>query len=313
MTELNDPSSESAPDSPQQDFRCGYVALAGRPNVGKSTLLNALIGVRLSIVSPRPQTTRHRILGIASSKAAQLLYVDTPGLHRGAKRAMNRSLNRAARSAIGEVDVGVQVIEAGRWTDEDEAVYAALAERDAPRLLAINKVDLKKDKGALLPFVAELASTHAFEQIHYVSALKDVGLKELERSIIQCLPLQPPIYGEDEITDRSERFLAAELVREQLMLRFDQELPYATTVEIERFEDRPDGVAEIHAIIWVERAGQKAIVIGQGGAQLKAVGTGARRHMERLFERKVFLKTWVKVREGWVDDESMLKRFGYVD
>lgn len=313
MNDSHDPLIPSAPSLPHENYRCGFVALAGRPNVGKSTLLNALIGVRLSIVSPRPQTTRHRILGIASSEAGQLLYVDTPGLHRGAKRAMNRSLNRAARSAIGDVDVGVQVIEAGRWTDEDEAVYVALAERDTPRLLAINKVDLKKDKTALLPFVAQLTQTHQFEDIHYVSALKDVGLKELEASITRCLPTQPPIYAQDEITDRSERFLAAELVREQLMLRFDQELPYATTVEIERFEDRPDGVAEIHAVIWVERAGQKAIVIGQGGAMLKAVGTGARRHMERLFERKVFLKTWVKVREGWVDDESMLKRFGYVD
>jgi GTP-binding protein Era len=298
---------------PHDDFRCGLVALAGRPNVGKSTLLNALIGFRLSIVSPRPQTTRHRILGIANSEAGQIMYVDTPGLHRGAKRAMNRSLNRAARSAISDVDVVAQVIEAGRWTDEDEAVYAVLAEQDAPRLLVLNKVDLSKDKGALLPFVAGLMQTHAFDEIHYVSALKEHGLKELEQGILKRLPVQPPVYGEDEITDRSERFLAAEMVREQLMLRLDQELPYATTVEIEQFHDRPDGIAEIHAVIWVERDGQKAIVIGQGGAQLKAVGSGARRNMERLFERKVFLKLWVKVREGWVDDEAMLKKFGYTD
>jgi GTP-binding protein Era len=308
------PGADGAPhELPHEDFRCGLVALAGRPNVGKSTLLNALIGFRLSIVSPRPQTTRHRILGINTTEAGQLLYVDTPGLHRGAKRAMNRSLNRAARSAISDVDVVVQVIEAGRWTDEDEAVYGALVEQAVPRLLVINKVDLSKDKGALLPFVSKLAETHAFDEIHYVSALKRKGLPELERALLARLPVQPPIYGEDEVTDRSERFLAAEMVREQLMLRLDQELPYATTVEIEQFADRPDGVAEIHAVVWVEREGQKAIVIGQGGAQLKAIGSAARRHMERLFERKVFLKLWVKVREGWVDDESMLKRFGYTD
>lgn len=295
------------------DFRCGLVALAGRPNVGKSTLLNALIGFRLSIVSPRPQTTRHRILGIANRTAGQILYVDTPGLHRGAKRAMNRSLNRAARAAIDDVDVVVQVIEAGRWTDEDEALYTALLEQPSPRLLVINKVDLHKDKTALLPFVAELTAKHQYAEIHYVSALKKQGLAALERAILQRLPVRPAVYGPDEVTDRSERFLAAEMVREQLMLRLDQELPYATTVEIDQFHDRPDGMAEIHAIIWVERQGQKAIVIGAAGAQLKAIGSAARRNMERMFDRKVFLKLWVKVREGWVDDENMLKGFGYTD
>jgi GTP-binding protein Era len=308
MNETTTPETEVS-----ADFRCGLVALAGRPNVGKSTLLNALIGFRLSIVSPRPQTTRHRILGIATRPQGQILYVDTPGLHRGAKRAMNRSLNRAARSAISEVDLAVQVIEAGRWSDEDSAMYAALAEQDVPRLLAINKVDLQKDKTAMLPFVADLMTRHSFDEIYYISALKKNGLEELERGILKRLPQQPAIYGEDEITDRSERFLAAEMVREQLMLRLDQELPYATTVEIEQFNDREDGVAEIHAIIWVERDGQKAIVIGNAGAQLKAIGTSARKQMENMFERKVFLKLWVKVREGWADDENMLKRFGYTD
>lgn len=313
---MNDPQDSAAEQDgslPHADFRCGPVALAGRPNVGKSTLLNALIGFRLSIVSPRPQTTRHRILGIASSEAGQILYVDTPGLHRGAKRAMNRSLNRAARSAISDVELVVQVIEAGRWTDEDEALYAALVEQGTARILVINKVDLSKDKSAMLPFVAELTSRHSYDEIHYVSALKKQGLKALEQALLKRLPVGPPAYGEDEITDRSERFLAAEMVREQLMLRLDQELPYATTVEIEQFGDRPDGIAEIHAVIWVERDGQKAIVIGHGGAQLKAIGMSARRNMERLFDRKVFLKLWVKVREGWADDENMLKKFGYTD
>jgi GTP-binding protein Era len=226
---------------------------------------------------------------------------------------MNRSLNRAVRTAIGEVDLVVQVIEAGRWNDEDEALYEAMAEQAIPRLLVINKVDLSKDKGVLLPFVADLSGKHTFDAIHYASALKRKGLDTLKHDILSRLPVRPPTFGEDEITDRSERFLAAEMVREQLMLRLDQELPYATTVEIEQFVDRPDGIAEIHAVIWVERDGQKAIVIGQGGAQLKAIGSSARRHMENMFERKVFLKLWVKVREGWVDDEAMLKKLGYSD
>jgi GTP-binding protein Era len=224
---------------------------------------------------------------------------------------MNRSINRAARAALTEVDLAVQVIEAGRWTDEDAAMYAALAEQDMPRLLAINKVDLQKDKTAMLPFVADLMAKHPFDDVYYVSALKSKGLDGLEKGILKRLPENPAVYGEDEITDRSERFLAAEMVREQLMIRLDQELPYATTVEIERFEDRPDGIAEVHAVIWVERDGQKAIVIGDGGAQLKAIGTSARKGMENLFERKVFLKLWVKVREGWADDDNLLKRFGY--
>ncbi|HEX7110913.1 MAG TPA: GTPase Era [Mizugakiibacter sp.] len=293
--------------------RCGMVALLGRPNVGKSTLLNALIGYRLSIVTPRPHTTRHRILGIATRPEGQILYVDTPGLHRGAKHAMNRSLNRAAHQAIAEVDLVVQVIEAGRWSDEDAAVYAALGERAVPRLLAVNKVDSLRDKTQLLPFVAGVVAQHPFDEVYYVSALKHQGLDALEQGIMARLPQRAPLYGDEEITDRSERFLAAELVREQLMLRLQAELPYATTVEIEQFQDRPDGVAEIHAVIWVEREGQKAIVIGAGGERLKAIGSGARKAMERLFERRVFLRLWVKVRESWTDDEAALRQFGYTD
>lgn len=304
-------SGEELPVS--DDFRCGLVALVGRPNVGKSTLLNALIGFRLSIVSPRPQTTRHRILGISTSAAGQILYVDTPGLHRGAKRAMNRSLNRAARSAIAEVDVAVQLVEAGRFTDEDAAVHAALLERNVPRLLAVNKVDRQKDKRDMLPFVADITAEHDFDEVFYVSALRRDGLPELTDGIIQRLPRQAAIFGEDDVTDRSERFLAAEMVREQLMRRLDQELPYATTVGIEGFDERDDGVTEIHAVIWVERQGQKAIVIGRGGERLKDIGSSARRTMESVFERRIYLRLWVKVREGWVDDENALKRFGYTD
>lgn len=304
-------SEQQAP--PPSAFHCGMVALVGRPNVGKSTLLNALIGFRLSIISPKPQTTRHRILGIANSDQGQVLYVDTPGLHRGARKAMNRSLNRAARAAIAEVDVAVQVVEAGRWTDEDEAVYTALAERSVPRLLAVNKVDRLREKEALLPFVAEVTGTHPFDEVFYVSALKHKGLAELEQGILSRLPERAPVFGEDDVTDRSERFLVAEMVREQLMLRLHQELPYATTVEVEQFAEREDGVTEIHAVIWVERDSQKGIVIGAGGEQLKAIGAAARRRIQSLLDRRVYLRLWVKVRADWGDDENALKRFGYTD
>ncbi|GMV28842.1 MAG: GTPase Era [Rhodanobacteraceae bacterium] len=291
--------------------RCGLVALLGRPNVGKSTLQNALVGFRVSIVSPKPQTTRHRILGIATRPGAQILFVDTPGMHADAKRAINRQLNRAARGAIDEVDVLVHVIEAGRWNDEDQRVWQALAAAGKPVLLAINKVDTLKNREALLPFIAEVTRERPYEAVLLVSARRADGLQALEREIVARLPLAPPVYGEDEITDRSERFLAAELVREQLMRQLGQELPYSCTVEIEQFGDREDGVAEIGAVIWVERAGQKAIVIGAGGARLKEVGTSARLAIERLFGRRVFLKLWVRVRENWSDDEAALKRFGY--
>lgn len=291
--------------------RCGLVALLGRPNVGKSTLQNAMVGFRVSIVSPKPQTTRHRILGIATRPDAQILFVDTPGMHSDAKRAINRQLNRAARGAIDEVDVLVHVIEAGRWNDEDERVWRALKEAGKPVLLAMNKVDAIKNRELLLPFIAETTRERDYAAVLLVSARRADGLQALEREIVSRLPEAPPVHAEDEVTDRSERFLAAELVREQLMRQLGQELPYSCTVEIEQFGDREDGVAEIGAVIWVERAGQKAIVIGASGARLKEVGTAARLAMERLFERRVFLKLWVRVRENWADDEAAIKRFGY--
>ncbi|MCQ4163187.1 GTPase Era [Tahibacter harae] len=304
-------SVETPPADHPADHRCGLVALLGRPNVGKSTLQNALVGFRVSIVSPKPQTTRHRILGIATRPGAQILFVDTPGMHAEAKRAINRQLNRAARGAIDEVDVLIHVIEAGRWNDEDERVWQALRAAGKPVLLAINKVDAVKDRSQLLPFIAQTTQGRDYAAVLLVSARRADGLKELEREIVARLPLAPPVYGEDEITDRSERFLAAELVREQLMRQLGQELPYSCTVEIEQFGEREDGVSEIGAVIWVERAGQKAIVIGAAGARLKEVGTAARLAMERLFERRVFLRLWVRVRENWSDDEAALKRFGY--
>ena len=306
------PPTGPAPITPAPMHRFGHVALIGRPNVGKSTLLNALIGWRLSIVSPKPQTTRHRILGVLTNATSQILFLDTPGMHKTTPRAINRQLNKAARQSIGEADVLVQVAEAGRWTAEDQAVYEASTERSKPHLLALNKIDAKKDKKLLLPFIAELDQSHRFDGIYLISAHKKDGLDELLAAIRQRLPEGAAAFAEDEITDRSERFLAAELIREQVMRQLSQELPYSTTVEIENFLEG-DERAEIDAVIWVEREGQKAIVIGEGGLMLKAIGTAARKAMLRLFERRVHLRLWVKVRENWSDDEGALRRFGYSD
>ena len=290
--------------------RFGHVALLGRPNVGKSTLLNALIGTPLSIVTPKPQTTRHRILGIANHGDAQLVFLDTPGLHDAGKRAINRRLNRIARQVPDEADVIVHVIEALRWNADDEEVWRLLAARSQPRLLAINKVDRAKDKSALLPFAAEIARTHDYAAVHYLAARRGDGVERLLEDVAARLPAGEAQYDEEEFTDRSERFLAAELVREQLMLRLSAELPYAVAVEIERFED-VDGLARIAAVIWVERDSQKAIVVGAGGKQLKTIGSDARHAMERLLGRRVFLQLWVRVRENWGDDERALNQFGY--
>ena len=300
------------PESSKTAYRAGTVAVLGRPNVGKSTLVNALVGAKVSIVSPRPQTTRHRLLGIASFENGQLLLVDTPGIHREQKRAMNRMMNRAARGAVEGVDAAALVIEAGRWTEEDALAYGALHAAGVPVVLVVNKVDKMPDKTALLPFIAEVTRERVFASVQLVSALKSKGLDVLVRDLLFLMPESAPIYGEDEITDRSERFLAGELVREQLMLRLGEELPYSTTVEIERFEE--DGeMLRIAAIVWVEREGQKPIVIGKGGERMKAISTGARIGMEKLFGRKVFLETWCRVREGRSDDEAALRRFGYSD
>ena len=300
----------------QDSHRCGSVAVIGRPNVGKSTLVNALVGAKVSIVSNRPQTTRHRLLGIATLEGGQLLLVDTPGLHRGEGRfkasAMSRVMNRAARGAVEDVDAALMVVEAGRWDEEDTLVFNVLRDGGIPVVLAVNKVDRLKDKSALLPFLAQVSAGRDFAAIHPVSALKRKGLEALVADLLKLVPEAPPVYADDEITDRSQRFLAGELVREQLMRQLGDELPYATTVEIERFAE--DGeLLRIGAVVWVEREGQKPIVIGKGGARLREIGSKARQHMERLFGRKVFLETWVRVREGWSDDEAALKAFGYGD
>jgi len=302
----------NTPASTDPTFRAGTIAVLGRPNVGKSTLINALVGAKVSIVSPRPQTTRHRLLGIASFPEGQLLLVDTPGIHGQQKRAMNRMMNRAARGAIEGVDAAMLVIEAGRWTDDDALAYRALKDSGVPCVLVINKVDKFPDKAALLPFMAEVTKDREFSSVYPLSALKKRGLDGLVKTLLQLVPEAEAMYPDDEITDRSERFLAGELVREQLMTRLGEELPYSATVEIEKFE--LDGeMLRIAAVVWVEREGQKPIVIGKGGERLKAISTGARIGMEKLFGRKVFLETWCRVREGWSDDEAALRRFGYSD
>jgi GTP-binding protein Era len=288
------------------------VAIVGRPNVGKSTLMNHILGQKISITSSKPQTTRHRILGIKTEEGYQAIYVDTPGLHLNAKKAMNRYMNRAASTSLDDVDLILFVIDAARWTDEDENVLQRLLGQKTPVVLVVNKVDKIKDKEQLLPLLQELSGKMDFSAVLPLSALKGANVQQLEKEVIKALPESEMIYPEDYVTDRSERFMAAEIIREKLMRTMGKELPYATTVEIEQFHN-DDGLLRINGLIWVERASQKKIVIGRGGERLKEIGKQARIDMERLFEAKVFLQLWVKVKEGWSDNERLLNSLGYRD
>lgn len=292
------------------NFRCGYVALIGRPNVGKSTLLNRLLGQKVSIVTAKPQTTRQQVAGIKTTAAGQVVYLDTPGIHLAATRALNRYMNRIAYAALRDVDVVLFLIEAERWTRQDEHVVRALKDIDAPVILVVNKVDRVPEKSRLLAFLKQEVDTSRFDHVLLISAKNGDGVSDLETLAFKQLPFSRPFYDADQFTDRSERFLAGELVREQLMLRLHQELPYALTVEIEEFKREPD-LLRIGAIIWVEREGQKHIVIGKGGQVLKQVGSQARVALEGLFEQKIFLRLWVKVSHDWSDNEKSLRQLGF--
>jgi len=290
--------------------RCGYVAIVGRPNVGKSTLLNRMLGQKLAITSHKPQTTRHSILGIKSGPGGQILFVDTPGIHQRGDQALNRYLNRTARAALQDVDLVLFVVEAGAWTTEDQAVLAALDKIPAPCIAVVNKIDRLRNKARLLPYLQELAERREFRELIPVSAGKGDQIQVLEQQILSALPEGENIYPEDQLSDRPESFFAAELLREQLTRRYAKELPYQLSVEIERF--REEGrLYRINALIWVEKAAQKAIIVGKGGAALKEAASEARRQMERFFGCKVHLEVWVKVKSSWSSDEEALTRLGY--
>ena len=293
-------------------FHCGYIALVGRPNTGKSTLLNRILGQKISITSRRPQTTRHRVLGIKTVEQAQLIYVDTPGMHDFSGRAMNRHMNRTASSVLRDVDVVVFLVDRLDWNADDELALKQLAKVTCPVILAVNKVDLLKDRSVLLPGLQALAAKRQFAEIMPISASGGDNVPELEARIEALLPVAPPYFPADQITDRSERFLVAELVREKLFRKLARELPYGLTVEIESFVREPD-IVHIHALIWVERASHKSIVIGKQGRLLKEVGQQARRDIEAMLGSQVNLKLWVKVKEGWADDERALRSLGYTD
>lgn len=292
--------------------RCGHVAIIGRPNTGKSTLLNYLVGQKLSITSRKPQTTRHQILGIKTGDDYQILFVDTPGMHVDAPRAINRMMNRAASSSLVDVDVVLMVVDRTAWTENDERVLSHLAHCEAPVILVVNKVDLLRDKDELLPHLASLQQKGDFAAIVPLSALRKQNIDALEREIVSRLPERDFLFPEDQITDKSMRFLAAEIVREKIMRQLGDELPYATAVEVEEFvEDK--GILHISALILVERRGQKLILIGEGGSRLRSIGSEARRDMEKLFDGKVMLRLWVKIKSGWSDDDRALKSLGYDD
>ncbi len=296
----------------QSQIQCGYVAIVGRPNVGKSTLLNHLLGQKISITSRKPQTTRHRVLGIKTEAGIQSIFVDTPGLHQDSSKAINRYMNRAASSTITGVDVVVFVVEKERWGVDDEWVLEQVKRAHCPVILAVNKIDQLKDKSTLLPHLQMLEQQMDFAAIVPLSAVNGSNLDRLQACINQYLPETIHLFPEDQVTDRSERFMAAELVREKIMRQLGAELPYSMTVEIEEFRDSGKSL-HIGALILVEREGQKRIVIGSKGSRLRLIGQEARIEMETMFERKVMLKLWVKVKSGWSDDERALRSLGYND
>ncbi|MGL9720559.1 GTPase Era [Symbiopectobacterium sp.] len=297
----------------EEQTYCGFVAIVGRPNVGKSTLLNELLGQKVSITSRKPQTTRHRIMGIHTEGPYQAIYVDTPGLHIEEKRAINRLMNRAASSSIGDVELIIFVVEGTHWTDDDEMVVGKLRDQKRPVLLAISKIDNVTDKTNLLPHIQFLSEKMNFLDVVPLSAEKDTNVDTIASIVRKHLPVAEHHFPEDYITDRSQRFMAAEIIREKLMRFLGEELPYSVTVEIERFVTNDRGGYDINGLILVERDGQKKMVIGNKGAKIKTIGIEARQDMEAMFEAKVHLELWVKVKSGWADDERALRSLGYID
>ncbi|MEC5318926.1 GTPase Era [Brenneria populi subsp. brevivirga] len=295
----------------EEQTYCGFVAIVGRPNVGKSTLLNQLLGQKISITSRKPQTTRHRIMGIHTEGPYQAIYVDTPGLHIEEKRAINRLMNRAASSSIGDVELIIFVVEGTHWTDDDEMVLNKLRDQKCPVLLAINKVDNVTDKTKLLPHIQFLSQQMNFLDVVPISAEKGTHVDAVAGIVRKHLPQAEHHFPEDYITDRSQRFMASEIIREKLMRFLGEELPYSVTVEIERFVSNERGGYDINGLILVEREGQKKMVIGNKGAKIKTIGIEARQDMEQMFEAKVHLELWVKVKSGWADDERALRSLGY--
>jgi GTP-binding protein Era len=292
------------------DFRSGFVALAGRPNVGKSTLLNALIGQKLSIVTPRPQTTRHRVIGLLQLAQAQIAFVDTPGLHHGPRRALNRSMNRTAAAAVGESDLVLLVVEALKWTDEDDLALSRIRATEHAVVAVVNKIDRVRPRERLLPYLRQLAERYAFKEIVPISASKGDNLDALRRVIVANLPQGEAMFPRDQLTDRSLSFRIAETIREKLTLELVEELPYGVAVEVEQIETEEDGQKSVSAVIWVDRPGQKPIVIGAQGARLKRVGRAARLELNRLLGERFHLTLWVKVREDWADDARALRQLG---
>jgi len=294
---------------PGATHRSGFAALVGRPNVGKSTLLNALIGQKLSIVTPRPQTTRHRILGIYTAPQVQIAFVDTPGLHREASRALNKAMNRTATAALEDADVVVLVVEAGQWTQEDELALERIVRSARPALAAVNKIDRVRPREKLLPYLGELGARHAVLALVPVSALKEDNIADLRNTIGAHLPLSPALFPDGELTDRGREFRIAEMIREKLTLELNQEVPYGIAVEVERVAEE-DGQLMVDAAIWVDRDGQKPIVIGAKGERLKRVGRSARLALNGILQQRLHLNLWVKVRENWADNDRALRELG---
>jgi GTP-binding protein Era len=289
---------------------CGYVAIIGRPNVGKSTLLNKILGQKISITARKPQITRHKILGIKTKKNIQAIYVDTPGFHRGKKRKLNKYMMQVIRSALADVDVIIFVIDSFIWKEDDELLLENIIKANCPVISAVNKVDQIKNKNKLLPYVKELNKKFNFTTTIPLSAKTGLNISELEQAVAVLLPENPFYFLPEQVTDKSERFLVAEIIREKLTRLLGQELPHQLTVEIEKFDEQ-EKMTHIAAVIYVERPGQKVIVVGKDGAKLKEIGTKARLDIEKLLDTKVFLQIWVKVKRGWSDDEKILRSLGY--